>query len=237
MEEASKYGVLGRHQSCSEERIEVQSNTIERYHSSRKTSSLLYSESCSEWKLKKSYTRKYMRHLVLKHEWMKELGSEVVQRPDGQVVWQSKSSQSNRLPWRKSRARSRAINAERGEHWLQNTWIATFCCETSSELSCSWIGQEDREPPSPTFSSTKSTTKPSLQSVQSRTKEHDSGRGQRGAVWTVRDRPWDAVQRMPIYHTGVKAFSIAHAGISWKKLCPTEASLNTHWTFFQFQNT
>ena len=30
MEETSKYGVLGRHQSCSEERIEVLSNTIER---------------------------------------------------------------------------------------------------------------------------------------------------------------------------------------------------------------
>ena len=30
---------LGRHQSCSEERIEVLSNTIERYHSSRNTSS------------------------------------------------------------------------------------------------------------------------------------------------------------------------------------------------------
>ena len=37
---------LGRHQSCSEERIEVLSNTIERYFSSRNTPSLLYSESC-----------------------------------------------------------------------------------------------------------------------------------------------------------------------------------------------
>ena len=33
--------------------------------------------------------------ISLKHDWMKELGSEVVQRPDGQVVQQSKSSQSN----------------------------------------------------------------------------------------------------------------------------------------------
>ena len=30
--------------------------------------------------------------------------------------------------------------------------IATFSCETNSELSCSRIGQEDREPPSPTIS-------------------------------------------------------------------------------------
>ena len=33
--------------------------------------------------------------ISLKHDWMKELGSEVVQRPDGQVVQQSKSSQPN----------------------------------------------------------------------------------------------------------------------------------------------
>ena len=46
MEETSKYGILGRHQSCSEERIEVLSKSIERNHSSRNTPSLLYSESC-----------------------------------------------------------------------------------------------------------------------------------------------------------------------------------------------
>ena len=33
MEETSKNGVLGRHQPCSEERIEVLSDTIERHHS------------------------------------------------------------------------------------------------------------------------------------------------------------------------------------------------------------
>ena len=38
-------------------------------------------------------------------------------------------------------------------------------------------------------------------------------------------------------HTGVNASSIAHAGISWKKLWWIEISLNFHWTFFQFQNT
>ena len=42
----SEYGVLGRHQSCSEERIKVPSDTIERYHSSRNSPSLLYPESC-----------------------------------------------------------------------------------------------------------------------------------------------------------------------------------------------
>ena len=48
MEETSEHGFLGRHQSCSEERIEVLSDSIERNHSSRNTSSLLYSESCSD---------------------------------------------------------------------------------------------------------------------------------------------------------------------------------------------
>ena len=46
MEETSEHGILGRHQSCSEERIEVLSNLIERYDSSRNTPSLLYSKSC-----------------------------------------------------------------------------------------------------------------------------------------------------------------------------------------------
>ena len=41
-----KYGVLGRHQSCSEERIEVLSDTIERNHPLRHAPSLLYSETC-----------------------------------------------------------------------------------------------------------------------------------------------------------------------------------------------
>ena len=46
MEETSEHGILGRHQSCSEERIEVLSNLIERYDSSQNTPSLLYSKSC-----------------------------------------------------------------------------------------------------------------------------------------------------------------------------------------------
>ena len=60
MEETSEHGV-GRHQPCSEERIEL---PIERFHSSRNTSSLLYPESCSDGNLEKSYTSKYVRHFV-----------------------------------------------------------------------------------------------------------------------------------------------------------------------------
>ena len=48
MEETSKYGVLGRHQPCSEERIEILSDTIERNHLSRHAPILLYPESCSD---------------------------------------------------------------------------------------------------------------------------------------------------------------------------------------------
>ena len=87
MEETSKYGVLGRHQPCSEERIEVLSDTIERHHSSRNTPSLLYPESFG-WKLEKSKTRRYASprpppKISLEHDWMKELGSEVAQQAKG----------------------------------------------------------------------------------------------------------------------------------------------------------
>ena len=44
-ESAPRYGVLGRHQPCSEERIEVKSNNVERSNSLRCTPSLLYLES------------------------------------------------------------------------------------------------------------------------------------------------------------------------------------------------
>ena len=53
------------------------------------------------WKLEKfMYEKVYASprpppKISLKHDWMKELGSEVAQRPEGQVVQQSKSSQSN----------------------------------------------------------------------------------------------------------------------------------------------
>ena len=47
MKETPEYG-LCRHQPCSEERIEVLSGSIECYHPSRNTPSLLYPESCSD---------------------------------------------------------------------------------------------------------------------------------------------------------------------------------------------
>ena len=44
VEEISKHGVLGRYQTCSEERIKVLSDAIERHHSLQHTPSLLYPE-------------------------------------------------------------------------------------------------------------------------------------------------------------------------------------------------
>ena len=44
VEETSKHGVLGRHQTCSKERIEVLANTIERNHPLQHAPSLLYPE-------------------------------------------------------------------------------------------------------------------------------------------------------------------------------------------------
>ena len=86
MEETSERSLLGRHQYCSEERIEVLSNTIKHDHSSRNT--------------EKSYTRKCYASppppkISLKHDWRTELGSEDAQRPEGLLVQQIKSFQSN----------------------------------------------------------------------------------------------------------------------------------------------
>ena len=65
MEETSEYCFLGRHQSGSEERIEVLSNTIERYHSLRYTPQLIVSRKLSGWKLEKSYAKQFSCHLDL----------------------------------------------------------------------------------------------------------------------------------------------------------------------------
>ena len=52
MEETSRRGILGRHQSCDSERIDILSNSIECNYPSRNTSSFLYSKSCEieDWR-------------------------------------------------------------------------------------------------------------------------------------------------------------------------------------------
>ena len=102
MEETSEHGILGRHQSCFEERIEVLSNTIERYHSSRNKTLPAYCipkvvrMETQEVIYEKVYaSRPPPPKISLKHDWMKELGSKVAQRPDGHVVQQFKRFQLN----------------------------------------------------------------------------------------------------------------------------------------------
>ena len=106
----------------------------------------------------------------------------------------------------------RALNVKRGCHRLQNTWIATFCCETSRKLSCSGTREEDREPPSPTISSTRSTTKQSLQPVGTTSKKmiQDMGSVELFELFETDLRR----SAKNAYHNGVKALSIALAGIS-----------------------
>ena len=100
MEKTSRRSVLGRHQSCYEERIEILSDSIECNHPSRNTSSLLYSEiyivrmETGDVKNEKVYmSPRPPPKISLKHEWKRELGSEHVQRPEvGQL---SRGFQSN----------------------------------------------------------------------------------------------------------------------------------------------
>ena len=71
---------MGRHQTCSKERIEVLSDAIERHHSLQYTPSLLYPESCPDGNWRNHLRQKFLNHppkISLRHDWMKELGSEV----------------------------------------------------------------------------------------------------------------------------------------------------------------
>ena len=213
--------------------------------------------------------------ISLKHDWMKELGSEVAQRPDGQVVQQSRSFQSNQpnptpdhdrtatpvdcrdashaQGARKTRSSddSKSFNVEdKTNH--DRTGTPVVCRDASHAqgheqsrlnevdidfripgLPHSVLKQAENsrvrelvkkieKPPSPTFSST------IRQRKWFRT----------WATWSCLNCSRRTLRRSAknAYHTGVKASSIAHAGISWKKLQPTEASLNIHWTFSQFQS-
>ena len=63
METTSRRSIVGRHQSCSKEMIEVLSDAIERYHSLQNTPSLLYPESCSDGNWKNHFGKKCMNHL------------------------------------------------------------------------------------------------------------------------------------------------------------------------------
>ena len=75
-EETPRRRRLGQHQSCYRERINILSNSIECYHPSRNTSSLLYSESCQneDWRsllwISTHVTRPPPK-ISLRHDWTK----------------------------------------------------------------------------------------------------------------------------------------------------------------------
>ena len=97
----NEYGVLGRHQPCSEERVEILYQT--------RSNAIILHETLPAYCIPKIVRNetgrvKYEKILAsprpppkisLKHDRMKELGSEVVRQPEGEIVQQSKSSQSS----------------------------------------------------------------------------------------------------------------------------------------------
>ena len=93
MVETSGRGILVRHQSCDSERIYILSNSIECNHPSRNTSSLLFPKvvrmETGEVITEKAYmSPRAPPKISLRHEWTKELGSKVVQQPEGEVARQ-----------------------------------------------------------------------------------------------------------------------------------------------------
>ena len=126
--------------------------------------------------------------------------------------------------------------AERGEHGLPNSRVTTFRCGACAEHKRSRIDSKNWEPPRPTCSSTRSTTKPNLQPFQSRVKTDDSGRGQRRTVWIARDGPQSAVQSMPIILE--KRHRLVHMRASLKRNSDANRSvIQNTLDLFQFQNT
>ena len=95
-----KYEELDRHQSCSEERIEVLSNTIERYHSSRNLPSYCTPKVFRMETREVMYEKVYMllrppSKISLKHEWTREFVSKVARQQEGKLCNNRKSSQSS----------------------------------------------------------------------------------------------------------------------------------------------
>ena len=62
---------------------------------------------------------------------------------------------------------------QRGGHRLQHSKITTFCSETITWRQRSRFDSEDREPPSSTCTSKRSSTTSTIQSLQQRIKRHD----------------------------------------------------------------
>ena len=98
MEETSEHSVLDRHRTFSKEWIKVVSDAIERHHPLQYTPSLLYPESCSDGNWGVIYEKVYASRrpppkIVLRNDWMKELGPEVARQAEG-----SQPTQTNPNP-------------------------------------------------------------------------------------------------------------------------------------------
>ena len=96
VEETSKYGVLGRYQTCSKERIKVLSDAIERHHPyntlpaycipkaiKMETGEIIYEKMCA--------SPMPPPKISFKDNWMKELGSEVAGHDESSQQTQPKT--------------------------------------------------------------------------------------------------------------------------------------------------
>ena len=77
--------------------------------------------------------------ISLKHDWMKDSGSEVALQAEGpQPIQPNPNPNHDRTGTRCDWTTYRFVhNVQRGGHRLQSLWIATFSCETSRKFSCS----------------------------------------------------------------------------------------------------
>ena len=93
MEKTSRRGILGRHQSCDSERIDILSDSIECHHLSRKLPAYCIPKVVRLKNGEVLYDKVYMSprpppKISLKHEWTRESGSKVARQPEGEVARQ-----------------------------------------------------------------------------------------------------------------------------------------------------
>ena len=109
MEETSRRSFLGRHQSCYKERINILSDSIECYHSSRNTSSLfrkLFRMETGEVIYEKVYmSPRPPPKISLKHEWKREFLDQGQRAEAGQLSRRFQSNQPTVHPIRERSGR------------------------------------------------------------------------------------------------------------------------------------
>ena len=228
--------------------------------------------------------------ISLKHDWMKELGSEVAQRPDGQVVQQSKSSQSNQLDpspdhddrtWapvvcrdashaqgarktsRSEEIETRSFNEKAVEH--DRTGTPVVCRDAShgqgnEQSMLNEVNIDFRIPGLP-HSVVKQAQNYRVRDLVKKIENHPHRHAlQQDLQQNKACNPFSTTTKKMIQDVGnVELFELFETdpktqckeclsywsegivcctcGYLLKEIVATEASLNIHWTFFQFQNT